>query len=248
MHTQMHTPTYTQMENPLPRKRLEDNLASRQDRLHGSGAGLGQRSMLSTWTNSVYPLIPFIFPHFLLPKSPKSLLGSSPKCPVWSWNAFPWHPPMCPMPQDSNPVQSQKCPGLDSSWWVSHLGIGAKALLGQPWEGVDRMSPPLSLQLGFPPAFALVFPQASRVGWCYQGWRLLLWVWEEPGQGVIWCPPPAFDTLCPFVGVPMIFYLAITISLSRPLFSSCLHCFLKYHPDSCKFHKDVIHCFPGQEI
>lgn len=96
---------------------------------------------------------PSIFPHFFLPKSPRSspfpTFSSFPKHPivnpVQSWNIPPPCPILCLTPLGSKPQQSETWSGIGSSWWVSCLHAGAEGLLGQPWQSLGRMSLPLSL-------------------------------------------------------------------------------------------------------
>lgn len=67
--------------------------------------------------------------------------------------AFPLHPIMCSMLPGQPPPSVKSCGGVDSAWWVSNLVMGAKSLLGQPWEQPGNSSfgllppprPPLSL-------------------------------------------------------------------------------------------------------
>ena len=166
----IHTHTCKQMGSPLPRKMLERNLARRQDRLCWFGTGHDETSILTSklfmWTGSLYPVISLIFPHLLLPRSPKASLvpplNHSKPCAILKCFS-PWHPPVCPMPQGNNSPQSWQGPGIDPSWWVSRLDTGWGSP-GTARGGPDRVFPPLSLQLGFPPAFAPGLLWAPREG------------------------------------------------------------------------------------
>lgn len=107
------------------------------------------RAQLNKCTNhpSIYilpaffiPLCPY-FPHLLLPKSPKSLPVSSlvpaqnPTTIVWSQDALPLHPIMCPItrqqPLSVWKVVWRPTPN-ESSWWILCLDTGTGALWGQP--------------------------------------------------------------------------------------------------------------------
>lgn len=158
--------------------------------------------------NAFYPLMILTVPHLFLPKTPKHLPGSlrnylSPKLVVWTWNAFP---AVHPMTQVSTLPPFWKCPGIDSSWWVSHLDMGAQARLGQARE--NRTGCHLFWAWGLGPC--LPSPQRSlghrETGWSCQGWRLLVWAWGQPGQDALWAPPPATASLCPCVCLQLIFY------------------------------------------
>lgn len=90
---------------------------------------------------------PSYFPPLVLVKSPKPLPGSSPNHPIisslQSWNPLPRHP-LCPVPQGTNPPEFWKCPGIDDSWWVSHLDTRPRLTwdnLGKPGQGIPSSEP-----------------------------------------------------------------------------------------------------------
>lgn len=205
-HSDMNT-------DALTRRSLKGNLASRQDRLCWLGGSAWWDNHTGQQTAYMWAML-FTLSWFLLfhtCSSPKplnvSLVPCINICPlklvVWTWNAFP---AVHPMTQVNTLPPFWECSGIDSSWWVSHLDMGAQAHLGQARE--NRTGCHLFWAWGLGPC--LPSPQRSlghrETGWSCQGWRLLVWAWGQPGQDALWAAPPATASLCPCVCLQLIFY------------------------------------------
>lgn len=164
-------------------------------------------------------LIPAIFPYLFLPKLPKSFPGSSLKHPiissVQSWNAFLQHPPMCSkalMLLHPKSTLTLTHPDGHHTWMVG---------LRLSWDspGMDWTECPLfwtcSLGSHLPSPLCssrhIIAGAIRTEGSCNEPRR-------SQGRMLLGLLPPATASLCPSVGLQMIFYSTILISISRPLF------------------------------
>lgn len=163
-------------------------------------------------------LIPAIFPYLFLPKLPKFFPGSSLKHPILSFcteNAFPQHAPICSkalMLLRPKSTLALTHPDGHHTWMV-----GLRVSWDSP--GMDWTEWPLlwACRLGFHLPSPLcssrhIIAGAIRAeGSCNEPRR-------SQGRMLFGLLPPATASLCPLVGLQMIFYSTILIFISRPLF------------------------------